>query len=99
MAWADTTAALYRAVLTLKPFQRVNHFPPGAQPRGWGCFQAVSLRFWTSDTLPVHVGEGLEALLLLKHQLKLECERVHNLLLPLLETDLEKDWTCMGGAV
>ncbi|CAJ1429714.1 unnamed protein product, partial [Effrenium voratum] len=27
VAWADTTAALYRAVLTLKPFQRVNHFP------------------------------------------------------------------------
>ncbi|CAK9096024.1 unnamed protein product [Durusdinium trenchii] len=27
VAWADTTAALFRAVQQVKPFQRVNHFP------------------------------------------------------------------------
>ena len=30
VAWGDTTAALFRGVQQLKPFQRVNHFPsPG----------------------------------------------------------------------
>lgn len=27
VAWGDTTAALFRGVQKLKPFQRVNHFP------------------------------------------------------------------------
>ena len=27
VAWGDTTAALFRGVQQLKPFQRVNHFP------------------------------------------------------------------------